>query len=87
MVVLDEPNSSLDESGDHALNQTMKFLKSQKTTLIVISHRTQIIGLMDFMLVLVDGQMSAFGPRDEVLKTMEKANQKNMTPVGQYQHG
>lgn len=87
LVVLDEPNSSLDESGDHALNQTMKFLKSQKTTLIVISHRTQIIGLMDFMLVLVDGQMSAFGPRDEVLKTMEKANQKNMTPVGQYQHG
>jgi ATP-binding cassette subfamily C exporter for protease/lipase len=75
-VVLDEPNSSLDEAGDQALNQTIRYLKSQKTTLIVISHRTQLLSLMDFMLVLMDGQVTAFGPRDEVLKSLSQANAK-----------
>lgn len=76
-VVLDEPNSSLDEQGDLALNQTLAYLKSQKTTLVVISHRTQILALMDFVLLLVDGQVSGFGPRDEALKQLAQMNQKN----------
>ena len=75
-VVLDEPNSSLDEEGDAALNQTIAYLKAQKTTLIVISHRSQILALMDYMMILVEGQVNAFGPRDEVLKSLAQAQQK-----------
>ncbi len=75
-VILDEPNSSLDEQGELALNQTLNYLKSQKTTLVVISHRSQILSLMDYVLLLVDGAVTAFGPRDEVLKQLAQANQK-----------
>jgi ATP-binding cassette subfamily C exporter for protease/lipase len=75
-VILDEPNSSLDEQGELALNQTLAYLKSQKTTLVVISHRTQILALMDYMLLLVEGNVSAFGPKDEVLKQLAQASQK-----------
>lgn len=75
-VILDEPNSSLDEQGELALNQTLNYLKSQKTTLLVISHRPQILSLMDYVLLLVDGAVTAFGPRDEVLKQLAQANQK-----------
>ncbi len=73
-VVLDEPNSSLDEEGDLALMRTLQYLKSQGTTLIVITHRTQILGLMDYMMVMVDGQIKQFGPRDEVLKALQQQN-------------
>ncbi|MBM3351357.1 MAG: type I secretion system permease/ATPase [Betaproteobacteria bacterium] len=73
-VVLDEPNSSLDEEGDLALMRTLQYLKSQGTTLIVITHRTQILGLMDYMMVMVDGQIKQFGPRDEVLTALQQQN-------------
>ncbi len=74
-VVLDEPNSSLDEEGDVALLRTLQFMKSKGTTLIVITHRVQVMSVIDSMLVLVDGQVKAFGPRDEVLKSLNQQNQ------------
>ncbi len=71
-VVLDEPNSSLDEEGDQALMRTLQYLKSQATTLIVITHRTQILALLDYMMVMIDGQIKQFGPRDEVLQALQQ---------------
>ncbi len=79
LVVLDEPNSSLDEEGDAALLKTLQFLKSQSVSLIVITHRLQISSVLDYMMILVDGQIQLFGARDEVLKAL---NQKNQ-PVAQ----
>jgi len=75
-VVLDEPNSSLDEAGDAALAAAIMALKSRGTTFVVMTHRTSILPVVDKMLVLRDGQVQAFGPRDEVLAALNKAAQQ-----------
>lgn len=71
-VVLDEPNSSLDEEGDAALLVALEELKTKGITLVIITHRVQILPIIDLMLVLVDGEMKAFGPRDEVLQSLNQ---------------
>lgn len=73
-VVLDEPNSSLDDSGDAALNHAIGQLKSRGTTFVVMTHRTSVLAVADKMLILQEGQNRAFGPRDEVLAALAKAN-------------
>ena len=76
LVVLDEPNSSLDEAGDLALVQAIAGLKARGTTFVIMTHRTSVLGVADKMLVLHDGQQQAFGPRDDVLAALQKANQQ-----------
>ena len=73
-VVLDEPKSSLDESGDAALANAISQLKSRGTTFVIMTHRTSVLAVADKMLILQEGQNRAFGPRDEVLAALAKAN-------------
>ena len=75
-VVLDEPNSSLDEEGDAALARAIQDAKERGTTFVIMTHRTSVLGVADKMLVLHDGQQQAFGPRDDVLAALQKANQQ-----------
>ena len=75
-VVLDEPNSSLDESGDAALAQAIAQLKLTGTTFVVMTHRTSVLGVADKLLVLRDGQTQMFGPRDDVIKALAEAAAK-----------
>jgi ATP-binding cassette, subfamily C, bacterial exporter for protease/lipase len=75
-IVLDEPNSSLDEPGDRALLHTLTLQKARGATLVIITHRTNVLAVADRMLLLRDGAMEMFGPRDEVLAALrEKAKQ------------
>jgi ATP-binding cassette subfamily C exporter for protease/lipase len=72
-VVLDEPNSSLDEAGDAALANAIAALKQLGTTFVVMTHRSSILGVADKMLLMREGAQQAFGPRDEVLAALQKA--------------
>ena len=72
-VVLDEPNSSLDEEGDAALAKAIKQASARGATVVVITHRTSVLSVTNKLLVLRDGQQQAFGPRDEVLAALNQA--------------
>ncbi len=74
-VVLDEPNASLDEAGDAALLNAVKMLRAQGTTVIVMTHRLNILGAIEHMLVLVDGQVQRFGTCQEVLAALQSPQQ------------
>ena len=82
LVVLDEPNSSLDEAGDAALANAITQLKSLGTTLVIMTHRASVLAVADKMMVLHEGQSRAFGPRDEVLAALAKANAAQARPAG-----
>jgi len=70
-IVLDEPNSNLDESGEKALVDAVKVLKEKNKTVVLITHRRSTLAACDKILILSEGQLAAFGPRDEVLKALQ----------------
>jgi ATP-binding cassette subfamily C exporter for protease/lipase len=72
-IVLDEPNSSLDEQGDANLASAITQLKAKGSTFVVMTHRTSVLSVADKMLVLREGQLQMFGPRDDVLKALAEA--------------
>ncbi len=69
-VVLDEPNSSLDEAGEAALLATLKWLKSEGRTVVIITHRTSVFPAVDRILVLRDGVIQGYGTRDEIMAAL-----------------
>jgi ATP-binding cassette subfamily C protein len=72
LLILDEPNSNLDNDGSVALNNAIRRIKAAGGSVIVIAHRPAAIQECDMLLMLEDGQRRAFGPRDEVLRGMVK---------------
>ncbi len=70
LVVLDEPNASLDDRGEYALRSALATLKREGVTLFVISHRTHLLKGMDKLLVLRDGQVQLFAPTAEVIASL-----------------
>jgi ATP-binding cassette subfamily C exporter for protease/lipase len=74
-VVLDEPNSNLDDVGEAALIKAVMQLKELGTTVVVITHRTSIISSVDKLLLLVDGAVQLYGPRDQVLAAIQQRAQ------------
>ncbi|EXJ11545.1 type I secretion system permease/ATPase [Nitrincola nitratireducens] len=73
-VVLDEPNSNLDHQGEAALAQTLKYLKRIRATVFIITHRTNVLSLVDKLMVLNQGTLTLYGPRDRVIAELNKAN-------------
>ncbi len=72
VVVLDEPNSNLDNEGSLALNQAIRSLKAAGRIVFIMAHRPSAIQECDMLLVLENGTRRAFGPKDEVLAEMVK---------------
>ncbi|WP_226779773.1 type I secretion system permease/ATPase [Oceaniglobus trochenteri] len=70
LLVLDEPNSNLDNEGSEALNASIRALKSEGKSILIMAHRPAAIKECDKLLVMEGGMRRAFGPRDEVLREM-----------------
>jgi ATP-binding cassette, subfamily C, type I secretion system permease/ATPase len=74
VLVLDEPNSNLDNDGSVALNAAVREMKAQGGAVLIMAHRPSAISECDMLLVLDHGMAKAFGPRDEVLgRTVQNA--------------
>lgn len=71
-IVLDEPNSNLDDAGEKALVDAVRELKTRGKTVVLITHRLSALAAVDKILILADGALVGYGPRDEVLKAMQQ---------------
>ena len=71
-VVMDEPNSNLDEQGEQALMEAVQSLKAAGSTVILTTHRPRLIGMVDRMLLLRDGRQVAFGDAQEIMQALRK---------------
>lgn len=76
LVVLDEPNSNLDSAGDQSLTEAILDLRKRLATVVVMAHRPSAIAAVDKLLMLRDGKIEAFGPKQEVLAKVTRG-----TPV------
>jgi len=75
LVVLDEPNSNLDELGEAALEKALIKLKQKNSTVIIITHRNNVLSKVDKLLVLNDGLLAVYGPRDQVIAHLQQQQQ------------
>ena len=76
VIVLDEPNSNLDEVGEAALVQAINDLRQRGKTIVLITHRTSAIGVTNKLLLLRDGVAEMYGPTNQVLAALQETNQK-----------
>jgi len=82
LLVLDEPNSNLDNEGSEALNTAIRQMKSEGKSVLIMAHRPAAIKECDMLLVLDNGLPKAFGPRDEVLQKVLANYQQVSGPDG-----
>ncbi len=78
LIVLDEPNSNLDASGDDALKDAILRLRDAGSIVIVIAHRHSMFDALNKILILQDGVLQAFGPKDAVLEHVANARRQQM---------
>ena len=81
-VVLDEPNASLDAEGEEALMRAIDAMKGSGATVVVISHKPSIFRAADKMLVLREGRIELFGPRDQVMARLVKPAEVRAVEAG-----
>ena len=82
VLVLDEPNSNLDNDGSMALNLAIRSMKSEGKSVLIMAHRPAAIQECDLLLVLDDGIRRAFGPRDQILKEMVRNHTELIKTAG-----
>lgn len=87
LMVLDEPNSNLDDVGEAALVRAVLQMKQLGKTVVLITHRTNILAAVDKLLLVRDGMVGLFGPRDQVLAALnQQAQQAQQQLQQQRQH-
>jgi PrtD family type I secretion system ABC transporter len=72
LIVLDEPNASLDNEGELALLRAIASLKQMGATVVIITHKVSLLSSVDKLLILQDGALAAFGPREGILKQIQQ---------------
>ena len=75
LLVLDEPNSNLDNDGSNALNTAIRAMKDEGRCILIMAHRPAAIQECDLVLMIDNGMRRAFGPKDEVLREILKNHQ------------
>ena len=73
-IVLDEPNANLDDAGEHALIQAINTVRTQGKTVVIISHRPTLLGVVSKILLLNEGAVQQFGTREKVFASLREAN-------------
>ena len=81
-IVLDEPNASLDAEGEDALLKALEAMKSKGATIVVISHKPGIFRSADKLLVLREGRIDLFGPKDQVMQRLMKPTEVRAIEAG-----
>lgn len=81
LLVLDEPNASLDDSGEKALQQTIRQLRRQKKSVVIISHRPGILPLTTHLLLLDGGKTRCYGPTAQVLQQISRLSSAVKSPI------
>ncbi|MBD8599182.1 type I secretion system permease/ATPase [Pseudomonas sp. CFBP 8772] len=76
LIVLDEPNSNLDEVGERALGVALQKMKETGATVFIISHRPNVLSRLDRIMVLNSGTMTMYGPRDQVIAELAQQQAK-----------
>jgi len=80
LVILDEPNSNLDEQGELALGNALTQLKQDRVTVIVVTHRNNVLSRVDKLLILDDGALAVYGPKDQVIAHLQR-NAQGQAPA------
>lgn len=83
LIVLDEPNSNLDDVGEQALLAAIIDLRKRGKTIVLITHRTSILGATSKLLLLQDGMVKMFGPTKEVIEALTKQQQTQQALLAQ----
>jgi ATP-binding cassette, subfamily C, bacterial EexD len=78
VVILDEPNSNLDEAGDVALSHALEALRKLGSTVIVVTHRRNLVQQVDRILLLFEGRLALYGSRDQVNAALQNAARKQV---------
>lgn len=73
LVVLDEPNANLDADGETALTRSIELLRSRRSIVVVVSHRPSSLSALNIVMVLYEGRMIAFGPREEIFARVARS--------------
>ena len=73
VIILDEPNSNLDDAGNAALQNALTALREVGSTVIIVTHRSNILDQIDRVLLLVDGKLSLYGTKDQVASALKQA--------------
>lgn len=76
LIVLDEPNSNLDEVGERALGVALQKMKETGATVFIISHRPNVLSRLDRIMVLNSGTLTMYGPRDQVIAELAQQQGK-----------
>lgn len=80
VVVLDEPNANLDTAGEAELQKTLRQLREDGCTVVIVTHRTNILSVVHKIALIIDGTVKEYGPREKILQAMSSRQSAASTP-------